>query len=64
MNSKLSILWFSVKFMYGCKRGRKMAQIYAMSDIHGCLQPLLDMLSLVNLESDKENKLVVVLIVS
>lgn len=41
-----------------------MAQIYAMSDIHGCLQPLLDMLSLVNLESDKENKLVVVLIVS
>jgi serine/threonine protein phosphatase 1 len=35
-----------------------MSLIYAISDIHGCLQPLLEALSLVDLESDKENKLI------
>lgn len=35
-----------------------MANIYAISDIHGCLQPLLEVLLLVDLEANKENKLI------
>jgi serine/threonine protein phosphatase 1 len=36
-----------------------MSLIYAISDIHGYLQPLEEALSLVDLESDIENKLIV-----
>lgn len=34
------------------------ATIYSMSDIHGCYEAMLDTLNLVDLESDKENKLI------
>lgn len=37
--------------------GDSVSIIYALSDIHGFYQPMLDTLSLVDLDSDKENKL-------
>lgn len=34
-----------------------MSTIYSISDIHGCYEAMLDTLNLVDLESDKNNKL-------
>lgn len=35
-----------------------MATIYSISDIHGCYEAMIDTLNLVDLDSDKENKLI------
>ncbi|WP_246145276.1 metallophosphoesterase [Oceanobacillus sojae] len=39
------------------RRSAQMSTIYSISDIHGCYEAMLDTLNLVDLESDKNNKL-------
>lgn len=52
MECQLSLaIWFVLR-LNAFKWGERMAKIYCMSDIHGCLSPLKESLSLIDLQSE------------